>query len=110
MADTERKTFKIPHQIDHNFYIWRFITVKDLIFLLPTIALGYVIYQYMLPPTANLQFKVFFTCLPFILAAALVFVRPITVRKNINLFQQIRWRIRYNQRQKKFFYQRKAGE
>lgn len=107
MSDTERKRFKIPHQIDNNFYIWRFITAKDLIFLLPTAVLGYVIYRYLIPPGVGLQFQVFFSCLPFILGAAMVFVRPIQERKNINLFQQVRWRIRYNQRQKKFFYQRK---
>lgn len=103
---TERKKFKIPHQIDNNFYIWRFITAKDLIFLLPTILLGYLIYLF-LPEGVSLQVQVFFSCLPFIVGAALVFVRPIPERQNINLFQQLRWRIQYNQRQKKFYYRRK---
>lgn len=106
MEITERKKFKIPHQIDNNFYIWRFITVKDLIFLLPTIALGYGIYKLFLTGV-SLQVQVFFSCLPFIIGSALVFVRPISERKNVNLFQQLRWRIQYNQRQKKFTYQRK---
>ena len=77
--------------------------MKDLIFLIPTAILGYGIYQ-LLPQGLSLQFQVFFSCLPFVLSAALVFVRPIQVRKNVNLFQQLKWRIQYNQRQKKFFY------
>jgi|GEM_PF-5754761 len=108
MENTERKKFKIPHQIDNNFYIWRFITLKDLLFLLPTILLGYGINQ-LLPVGTNLQTHVFFTCLPFVVGAALVFVRPIPERKNVNLFQQLQWRIQYNQRQKKFYYRRKIN-
>jgi len=109
MEDTGRKRFKIPHQIDNNFYIWRFITMKDLILLLPTIALGYGIYQ-ILPVGTSLQFQVFFSCFPVVFGAALIFVRPIQERKNVKLFQQLHWRIQYNQRQKKFYYQRKVKE
>lgn len=107
MEYTQRKRFKIPHQIDHNFYIWRFITIKDLILLLPCIAFGYIIYQYLLPEGIGLEFQVFFSCLPFILCAVLIFVRPVQERQNINLFQQVKWRMQYNQRQKKFYYRRR---
>lgn len=107
MLDTGRKKFTIPHQIDNNFYIWRFVAFMDLIILAPTAGLGYLIYKYLIPPWMGLQFQVFFSCLPFILVAAMIFVRPIPQRKNINLYQQLKWRIQYNQRQKKFYYKRK---
>lgn len=105
--DSERKKFTIPHQIDNSFYIWRFITFKDLIILAPAAGLGYLIYKYLIPQWMGLQLQVFFSCLPFILVAAMIFVHPIPQRKNIKLYQQMKWRIQYNQRQKKFYYQRK---
>lgn len=95
----ERKQFLIPNQITKAFHIWRSITLRDGLILLPLGIIGYVCYQYIIPSAWELSYKLFLALLPVTLGGAMIFVNPIPERKNIALYQQLIWRIRFNRRQ-----------
>lgn len=106
MSENRRKEFKIPNQIDGSFHIWRFVTLKEFLLLLPSFILGYVLYNYVFF-AFGLQTKAFFAFLPAVLTIAFIFIRPMPERKNINLFHMMKWRMAYNRRQKYFQFKRK---
>ncbi|MCH5585065.1 hypothetical protein MK805_08790 [Shimazuella sp. AN120528] len=96
----ERKRFLIPNQISKSFHIWRGITLREGLILLPLGLLGYLCYQYFVPNSWDLSYRLFAALLPVTLGGAMLFVRPIPERKNIALYQQLLWRIRFNRRQR----------
>lgn len=108
MKEVEKKKFKIPRQISKEIHVWRFITFKEALFLVLGGLIGYVLYAYMIPNSADLKIKVFFTIIPVTAIALFLFVKPIKVRKNIRLFHTIKWKIDFNNRQKVFYYKKKG--
>lgn len=100
----ERKRFLIPNQISKSFHIWRGITLREGLILLPLGVLGYFCYQYLIPPSWDLSYRLFAALLPVTLGGAMLFVRPIPERNNIALYQQLIWRIRFNRRQRVYLF------
>ncbi|WP_131924226.1 hypothetical protein [Hazenella coriacea] len=102
----ERKKFKIPNQIDSSLHIWRFIRMKDLVILVPPVILSVVLFQWIIPDFLHFQVRFFFSILPTIIVACLIFIRPIRERKNITLFDIFRYRIEYNNRQRIYYFKK----
>jgi hypothetical protein len=105
-TETGRKQFAIPNQIDGRFHIWRFLTLREFLILAPFVALGYYLFRYVFVDMA-LNLKAFLSFLPLVLCMAMIFIRPVQERRNINLFQMMIWRIQYNQRQRCYYFKRK---
>ncbi len=105
----ERKKFLIPNQISKEFHIWRAITLKEGLILLPLGLIGFLFYKYMIPADWDLSYRLFFTLFPVTIGGSLLFVRPINERKNIDLYQQLIWRIRFNQRQRVYPFQKSTS-
>jgi hypothetical protein len=103
----QRKRFLIPNQITKAFHIWRGVTLRDGLILLPLGLIGYVCYQYIIPSVWELSYKLFLALLPATLGGAMIFVRPIPERKNIALYQQLIWRIRFNRRQRIYLFSKR---
>lgn len=104
----ERKKFLIPNQISKEFHIYRAITLREGVILLPLGLIGFLCYKYLIPVSWDLSYRLFFTLFPITIGGALLFVRPVNERKNIALYQQLFWRIRYNGRQRTYPFQKKA--
>jgi hypothetical protein len=105
----DKKRFLIPNQISSSFHIWRSVTIKEGLILLPLVAIGVVLYLYVVPATWELSYRLFVACLPATLGAAMIFVRPISERKNIALYQQLWWRIRFQRRQRIYSFVKQGG-
>ncbi|AUS09978.1 hypothetical protein C1X05_14850 [Laceyella sacchari] len=101
----EHKRFKIPRQIDSSLYIWRFIRLKDLILLTPPVLISVVLFLYIFP-NLSFQIRFFFSMLPTISVACLIFIRPISERGNITLFDYLRYRAEFNQRQRIYYFKK----
>ena len=107
MSEVEKKKFTIPRQISKEIHIWRFVTLKEALFLAAGGLVGYLIYAFMLPENINVQVKVFAVLLPPTFIGLLLFVKPIKARKNIRLFHFLKWKVEFNNRQKVFYYKKK---
>jgi hypothetical protein len=103
----EKKRFLIPNQITKAFHIWRSITLREGLILLPLGLIGVVIYMYLIPKTWEMSYRLFLAMFPVTIGTAMLFVRPIPERKNIALYQQLVWRIRFNRRQRIYPYSKK---
>lgn len=104
----ERKKFRIPNQIDKSFHLWRSITLVDVLILSPFLSLSVILFIYVFTSDMmSLYFRVTFSAMPSVFAATLVFVRPMRERSNIKLFHLLKWRMEFNQRQKRYLYKKK---
>ncbi|WP_124726708.1 hypothetical protein [Staphylospora marina] len=101
----EQKRFKIPNQIDSSIHIWRFVRLKDLIILTPPVAVSVVLFMYVLPDLP-FQIRFFFSVLPSLTTACLIFIRPME-RKNITLFDYIRYKVEYDRRQRIYYFKKR---
>ncbi|SFI68170.1 hypothetical protein [Thermoflavimicrobium dichotomicum] len=106
MSGIGKKKFKIPNHIDKSFHIWRFITLRDVLILLPLALLGFILYQYILPDL-GMQIKLTLSLIPLMFGSTAIFVRPIKERSNIMLYDQLKWRYQFNQRQREFLLKKK---
>lgn len=104
----ERNRFKIPNQIDSSLHVWRFIRMKDLVILLPPILISVVLFRWIIPESLLFQIRFFFSVLPTVVVACLIFIRPVRERKNLTLFDVFRHRIEYNNRQKLYYFRKRT--
>jgi hypothetical protein len=108
----DRKHFKIPNQIDHCFYLWRFIKFQDLVFLTPLAICSMFLYKYLVQQSScnpfYKQIGFFLSLLPLVVGTTLIYVRPLRFRNNVTLFKYLLWMIQYKFRQRMFFYQKKS--
>jgi hypothetical protein len=105
----DKKRFLIPNQINSSFHIWRGVTLREALMMLPLVVIGILLYYYVVPTTWELSYRLFVACLPTTLGAAMIFVRPISERKNIALYQQLWWRIRFQRRQRVYSFVKQGG-
>lgn len=105
MEQNGKKVFNIPNQIDSGFHVWRFVTLWDLVFLLPIGAVSFFVYK-LVEDFPNTQLRFFLTFLPLVLGGALLFIRPLRERKNVRLFEVLKWRFDYGRRQRLFYFKK----
>jgi len=108
MKEVSKKRFNIPRQISKEIRIWRFITLKEALLLALGAVIGYFLFAYMIPKAAVIEIKVFFIILPPAIIGVFLFVKPIKERKNIRLFNYLKWKIDFNNKQKVFYYKKKG--
>ncbi|MED1107677.1 hypothetical protein [Bacillus paramycoides] len=104
----DKKRFKVPNQIDKKVHLWRFITVMDAILLVPILYMGYALFNFIIPSNVALEFRVFFAGMPSAILSTILFIRPIKERKNVTMFQQLKWKTEFKNRQKKFSYKKRS--
>lgn len=105
---TERKRYVVPNQIDKRTHLWRFITVMDAICLVPCVGVTYVLYNDIIPQDFQFAWRVFFSVLPSVIFATILFIRPIKERKNITMFKKLKWILDFNKRQKVYHYKKRV--
>ncbi|MDQ0418757.1 hypothetical protein J2Z48_002961 [Croceifilum oryzae] len=104
-----RKKFKIPDEIDKSIYLVRSFKFVYLLVVVPLIGLGWLIYE-VFPDVDDAiyqQIRLILALLPLTLGVAMIVMRPIRERRNINLLQFLIWIVRFRQRQKKFYFKQK---
>lgn len=101
----ERKRFKIPRQIDSSVHIWRFVKLSDLVVLSIPLAISILLFYWVIY-AFPLKWRLTISALPTVFVAALIFIKPIRDRNNITLFDLLRYRVQFNQRQKIYYFKK----
>lgn len=107
-----RKRFYFPKQVNKDFFIYRDITLKQALMMLPSIGLGYVIWK-IIPSFNSVStdafIKGFCSFLPATLFGVAIFRKPIRERPNITLMMIMKNHLKYNSRQRLFFFKKRGG-
>lgn len=102
--ENNEKAFFIPKNVNPEFEIVGHLTIKDLVFFIPSLVIDIPLLFTPIPTVAKIVASTITLFIPF----SLVYIRP--HRENIQAWKVLMWEFQFRKRQKKYTYRKRVDE